>query len=647
MNSYPLKIALALTVVTSLPALAKHQIEEEVIVTASLVPIGTHQTANAVTIIDADELKHKAPLVVSDILRDVPGLAVSRSGVLGSTTQIRVRGAEGNHLLVLVDGVEINDPSQGDELNWGTLTAAGIERIEVIRGPMSALYGSDAVAGVVNMITREAEAPLEAMVYAEAGSFATRHHGLSLGHGSERFNIRFGVSDLDAEGDNISRTGGEDDGYRNRSYNLKGGWEASKQLSLSFAARQNDGRNEFDAVDFYTTGLPTDANLYSEFRNESGRLQGDYAALDGHWWHRLSYARSNNANENFNTGMVTGSTSSQKDQYQYLNSLFWAEDAQRLSLLLEREEEDFKQRGPISAYGDDPNQDLSRQTDSIAVEYRGTFDALTLGASARHDDNSKFDSAETYRLEASYQHDDLTHLRAAWGVAVKNPTFTELFGFYASSPFFPFVGNPDLEPEESKSWELGIDQALLDGRLELSLTWFQAKLEKEIYGFAFDPVRLATTAVNLDGESRRQGVELGVVAQLSDAFSLEASYTYTDSTQEDGATGGDIDELRRARHIASATLAWQAQDNLQINLNTQYNGRQNDQFYPPWPQPSQIVALDDYTLVNLNATWGATPDLEFYLRLDNLFDEDYEEVFGFQTPGLGGYLGVRYLWARQ
>ena len=147
---------------------------EEVVVSASHIPIAISQSANAISIIDSKKIKNRAALSVSDLLRDVPGLAVSRSGVLGSATQIRVRGAEANHLLVLIDGVEANNPAQGDELNWGTLAASDIERIEVIRGPQSAMYGSDAVAGVVNIISRRANQPLSASLYSEVGSDVTK-----------------------------------------------------------------------------------------------------------------------------------------------------------------------------------------------------------------------------------------------------------------------------------------------------------------------------------------------------------------------------------------------------------------------------------------------------------------------------------------
>ncbi|MCK9505297.1 MAG: TonB-dependent receptor [Porticoccaceae bacterium] len=639
------RMALAVSVVTVCPAvMADPAIDEEVIVSASHLPIPQSQTANAVTVIDAEMLKNRSPLAISDILRDVPGLAVSRTSMLGSATQIRARGAEGNHLLVLIDGVEANDPSQSDELNWGTLTAADIERIEVIRGPMSALYGSDAVAGVISITTKRADKPFSASVFSEVGTLDTRNNGVSVGHKGEAFNIRAGVTDLDSSGDNIAATGTEDDGYRNRTYSLNGGWQPLDDLKLSFAARRTEGRNEFDSTDFVVTGLPVDADVFSEFDNDTGRLQLDYAALDGAWLHKLVYARTNNDNDNFNNRLITGSTSSEKDQYQYLTSLLWNQGAQRLSLLLEHENEDFHQRGDIS-FGNDPNQDRSRESDSAALEYRGTFrDALTLASSIRYDDNSEFDDATTYRLEAIYQLNGDSRVRAAWGAAVKNPTFTERFGYYATSTF-PYIGNPNLEPEESQSWELGFDQSLFEGRVELSATWFEAELEDEINGFFFDPTLSATTAVNIDGDSHREGVELGVVAALTETLSLNGSYTYTDSTQEDSVTGRDVDELRRARHIGSLTLAWQALDILQLNANVQYNGTQKDQFFPPWPLPSEIVELDEYTLVNLNATLNATANLDCYVRLENLLDEDYEEVFGFQTPGLGAHLGVRYNFA--
>jgi len=608
---------------------------EEVLVSASLLPIAASRSANAITVIDSEQLKNRAALSVSDLLRDVPGLAVSRSGVQGSATQIRVRGAEANHLLVLIDGVEANDPSQSDELNWGTLSAADIERIEVIRGPQSAMRGSDAMAGVVNIITRRADQPLNASLFTETGSFGTSNSGFSIGSKQGDFDARLGVNHIETEGENISRTGSEKDGYQNTNVNLNAGWTVNDELRLSFAGRQSDGMNEFDA-DSDFDGVVDDQDKVSEFRNSTMRVQGDYVSADGRFQHKLVIAQSNNDNEAFDAGVLGTFTSSSKDQYQYIGSVFWDESSQRVSVLAEREEEDFQQRGAIDDYGVygvfDPNQDRERNTDSIAIEYRSDVsDALSLAASSRYDDNSEFDSANTFRVEAVYQLNDGTRLRSAYGTAIKNPTFTERFGFYTN-----FIGNPNLEPEESTSWELGIDQMLFDNSLTLSATLFDTELENEINGSALDPVTFGYTAINKEGKSQRQGVELTAIGTLSNSLSLNAAYTYTDSVEWDEEDAVYIDEVRRARHMASLNLAWQAMDNLHINANVQHNGSQTDVVFP------NIVALDSYTLVNLNANFSATEKLDVYLRLDNLFDEAYEEVFSYQTLGFGASLGVRF-----
>jgi len=617
-----------------IPAVSAGEAEiQEVLVSASLVPIAANKSANAITVIDSQQLRNRAALSVSDLLRDVPGLAVSRSGVQGSQTQIRARGAEANHLLVLIDGVEANDPSQSDELNWGVLAADDIERIEVIRGPQSSMRGSDAMAGVVNIITRSASQPFSAAAFTEAGSFSTQRSGFNLGANQGNFDIRLGFSDMQTDGENISRTGDEKDGYENTSINFKAGLQLSEQLRISVAARHSDGMNEFDADNDFD-GFVEDQDRVSEFRNTTMRLQGDYSSADGRWQHKLMVAQSNNDNEAFADGTLGNVTASTKDQIQYIGSLFWNNGAQRLSFLAEREEEDYKQRGPLN-WGLDPNQDRERDTDSFALELRTDIsDDLSFAASGRYDDNSEFDSASTFRVEAIYQLNDGLRLRSAYGTAVKNPTFTERFGFYTN-----FIGNPNLEPEESSSWELGVDKQM--GELNMSATLFDTELESEIDGFVYDPATFAYTSGNKEGKSQRQGVEFTASVDMSDNLVINAAYTYTDSVEADGV-GGYKDEIRRARHTGSLNLAWQAMDNLQINTNAQYSGSQTDTFFPPWPTPSQTVTMDDYTLININANYSASDKLDIYLRLDNLLDDDYEEVFGYQTLGFGASLGMRF-----
>ena len=604
---------------------------EEVLVSASLMPITASRSANAVTVIDRAQLRNRATVSLSNILRDVPGFSVSQVGVLGSQTQIRVRGAEANHLLVTIDGVEANDPSQGDEFSWGTLTASDIERIEIIRGPQSSLRGSDAVAGVVNIITRSAEKSSVGL-FLESGSWATHHSGFNIGHKQGDFDIRFGLSHIESAGDNIARTGDENDGYRNTTYNIRSGLKLSDQMDISFAARESDGMNQFDADNDFD-GLIEDQDRVSEFENSTMRFQGDYSSKDGTWQHKVLISQSKSDNTAFADKAKGNVTASTKDQIQYIGSFTWDQGAQNIAALVEREEEDWMQRGEITWGVYDPNQDRERDTDSVAVEYRTDInDHLTLAASARHDDNSEFDSAKTYRAEAIYQLTEAIRLRSAVGTAVKNPTFTERFGFYTN-----FIGNPNLIPEESTSWELGADQLIMGGALTLSLTIFEAELENEIDGFVYDPATFAYTSNNINGTSERKGAELSAVGNISESMSLSAAYTYTDSTGDDA-----VREVRRPRHIASLNLGWQAAHNLRLNTNIQFTGEQTDVYFPPFPEPSQVVALSNHTLVNINLNYSATEKFEMYLKLENALNENYEEVFGYQTLGFGASLGLRY-----
>ena len=604
---------------------------EEVLVSASLMPITASRSANAVTVIDRAQLRNRATVSLSNILRDVPGFSVSQVGVLGSQTQIRVRGAEANHLLVTIDGVEANDPSQGDEFSWGTLTASDIERIEIIRGPQSSLRGSDAVAGVVNIITRSAEKSSVGL-FLESGSWATHHSGFNIGHKQGDFDIRFGLSHIESAGDNIARTGDENDGYRNTTYSIRSGLKLSDQMDISFAARESDGMNQFDADNDFD-GLIEDQDRVSEFENSTMRFQGDYSSKDGTWQHKVLISQSKSDNTAFADKAKGNVTASTKDQIQYIGSFTWDQGAQNIAALVEREEEDWMQRGEITWGVYDPNQDRERDTDSVAVEYRTDInDHLTLAASARHDDNSEFDSAKTYRAEAIYQLTEAIRLRSAVGTAVKNPTFTERFGFYTN-----FIGNPNLIPEESTSWELGADQLIMGGALTLSLTIFEAELENEIDGFVYDPATFAYTSNNINGTSERKGAELSAVGNISESMSLSAAYTYTDSTGDDA-----VREVRRPRHIASLNLGWQAAHNLHLNTNIQFTGEQTDVYFPPFPEPSQVVALSNHTLVNINLNYSATEKFEMYLKLENALNENYEEVFGYQTLGFGATLGLRY-----
>lgn len=605
---------------------------EEVVSVASLQPIAIEQSGSAITVIDQDYLESRKALQVIDLLRDVPGLAVSATGVRGSQTDVRLRGAESNHVLVLFDGIEINDASQGDALNWAHLAAADIARIEIIRGPQSALWGSEAVAGVISITSKKAGSEkLQTSFFSEKGSFDTFYSGASIAARGEQFHGRLSVDRISADGDNIARQGNEKDGYRNSNIHLTGGYSLSENAELGLVLRRTEASNEFDEVDSIVTGLPADANRETDTRQSFARLQADIDALEGNWTQRIALSQSKHHNTNYSDGVQGNVNEIRKRQIQWLNTLNWAESSQQLSLLLERESQDFSARGPL-VWGLDPNQDRTLHTNSAALEYRiNATEKLTLAGSLRYDDNSDFDSATTRRAEASYRVAEGTRLRASYGTAVKNPTLSERFGTFSN-----FIGNPDLQPESVESWQVGVDHTLAG--VNFGIGYFNSRLDNEINGFVWNGS--GYTAMNTNGVSRREGVELTFDTQLTADLSLQGSYTYTDATQPYVVPTEEI-EVRRPRHLGSVSLDWRYSDQLQLLLNAQYNGTSYDQFFPPWPQSSELVTLDDYTLVNLTANYDWSPQVQLYARMDNLLNEQYEDVYGFQTLGRGASIGVR------
>ena len=637
---YSINFFLFLILITSflLPAHIKGQVldgeVEELVVTASIIPIAIKESANAITVIDNKYINKTSASDLSNLLRNIPGLAVSRSGVMGSQTQVRIRGSEANHLLVLINGVEANNPAQSDEFNWSAIETFDIERIEVIRGPQSSIYGSDAMSGVINIITKNATEPFSARFFLESGSFDTQNGGLSAGINNGTFDLHMGISSIQTAGDNISKIGTEKDGYDNTNINLKSGLILNNQTSLDITSRQSRGMNEYDE-DINFDSLIDDQDKSSNFRSGASSLKINYDPVKSGWSHQISIAHSTNSNTEFTKEIAGTATSSSKRQYRVISSILWGDLFQRLSFLAEIEKENFEQKGIINDYGIygiyDPNQYRKRNSESLAIEYRSNIsDKLIFAASTRFDNNSQFKKAHTSRLEAVYHLNKSLRFRSTLGTAIKNPTFTERFGFYNN-----FIGNPVLDPEDSISWELGFDKELFGGKTLLSATSFNTELENEIDGNYLDPTTFLYTSINRLGKSKRKGMELTTVTKLNNNLSLNTSYTYTDSI-ELNMDNIYIDEVRRPRHIASLNFSWQAMSNLHINTNIQYNGSQTDIVYP------NIVALKHFTLVNLNLNYSLEDNLDIYLRLDNLLDEDYEEVFSYQTLGFGANLGMRF-----
>jgi vitamin B12 transporter len=607
---------------------------DQIIVTGARTPLTINQLGSAVTVITRDEIERREARRVTDLLRSVPGFSVSHTGVAGSQAQVRVRGAEANHILVLIDGVRANDPATGDEFRWEYLSTGNIERVEIIRGPQSSLWGSDAVAAVVHIITRSGQSGSSFDGYAEGGSFSTANAGLNGAVGGDRWSVSGGIENLTTDGSNISRVGTEKDDSELTTAEIGASLTASEALSFKFGLRAVDAYSQFDPVDYFVTGLPVDGDLATDTKNLYGRASANFQPTGSVVSHQLTLRYFDSDNRNLIDQVEDSGSASDRITFGYQADVKLGDNV--LSLALEHEKTEFEQTGAV-VFGD-PNQKQKMDVDSVVVEYQGlSLDRLSWIVSARFDDNSDFDDALNGRVSLAYRLSDATTLRGSIGTGQKNPTFTERYGFFPGQ----FVGNPELKPETSTSYDIGIDQGFLADSVLLQLSLFRQDLKDEINGFVFDPITFLSTAENMPGKSKRSGVELATRWKVNDAIGLGAHYTYTDSTEQD-FLGNDVRELRRPKHSGGVSMDYRtANERFSASLNADYGGSRTDIFFPPWPDPSEIVTLGNYWLVDLALQYQATESVTVFAKGSNLLDEDYEQVFGFRTPDRAAYLGVR------
>ena len=617
---------------------ATPEVIEDLVVTASAEAISAQQFGGSLTVITAAQIETAAATYLSDVLRQVPGFAVSQSGGIGTQTQIRVRGSEANHILVMVDGVRVNDPALGDEFLSHYAMTQNVERIEIIRGPQSALWGSDALAGVVNIITKKAKKNYGA-VEIEGGSFNSKKLGLTGGTAGDKFQLNGGVQLTDTAGTNISRQGSEEDGFENTNLNLSAQYQASDAMAWTFQASHNDSMNEYDGTDF-STGFPADSDDWTEAKLTQGQVAVAISPKDSFWNGDLAYQLTQSDNDNFGLSFLdgspvsTGSTEAETRTFKFNNSFNFGQD-QRVSVLLDHRDVDFAQTGTASSFGD-PNQEQSYSVLGFAAEYaQQVTEALFWNISARQDDFNKFEDVTMYNAAASYQVSDALRIKAAAGTGSKAPSFIERFGYTPNS----FLGNPDLKPEDSQSWELGLEYQYDANRF--SVVYFDQNLENEIDGFVFDGNSGMFTAANKPGESKRSGIELNWLGQMTDNLNLDFNYTYTDAEEQD-ATGADVTEIRRPEHMANLTMNYQfAENRANVYAQARYLGEQIDTFFDPVTYAAVPTDLDASTNVDLTFTWNFTDATKMYIKGQNIFDESSEEVLGYARPGAGYYIGLK------
>ena len=608
--------------------------EDDVIVTATRSgdAIPADRIGGSVTLLDRDALARRQTRDVADILRDVPGVSI---GSVPGRTQIRLRGTEANQTLVLIDGIEVSDPFVG-EFDLGTLIADDAARIEVLRGPQSALFGSDAIGGVINYITASGRETPGISARVEGGSFETVNAAARAGGVAGPLDYALTATLVSTDGTPNARGGSRRLGRDAGALAGKAGWSIGSNAKLVAVARYSRTQGDFNNSE----SDPADPRFGfivdspgARFENEAiyGLVRGELRLLDGRWTQALSAQVASTTRDGFDRG-----TRSFGDRGRRLKGSY--EAALRLGA------------GPLRhriTFAADAEQERYRNTDPSGFAFTGARTAgniglvgqyelffgerATLSGAVRRDINNRFADGTTYRIQASLRLTGTTRLRAAAGSGIKNPGFYELYGFIDGR----FVGNPDLRPERSDSWEVGAEQSFAGDRVLIGGTYFNSRLSGEIFT-TFPPPNFVATPANRKTLSRQHGIELFARARLGEAWRLDAAYTHL-RAREAGAP-----EVRRPANIASVALDWRAPHRSGgVTLIVRYNGATDDLAFT---DPSFIpvrVRLGDFVLVNLNGDIALTRRISLFGRIENLLGQNYEQVFSFTNPRRTAFVGLR------
>lgn len=610
---------------------------DEIIVSASRSGEGIEagNLGASVTVIDAAALEQRQTRIVSDVLRDVPGVAVSRLGAAGGQTQIRIRGSEANHVLVLIDGIEAADPFQG-EYDFGTLIADPAARIEVLRGQQSSLYGSDAIGGVINYITLSGREAPGYSARIEGGSFGTVSGGARAAGAADDFDYAVSGSYYGTSGYPTARGGTRDVGSESIGATAKVNWTPGEAFKLTGVLRYSHtdadtNNSEFDPTSplfGYTVDSPGVRYTNQAFY---GLLSAQLTALDGRWVNILSGQFSDTTRKGFSSFGRDSGDKGQRYKGSFTSALSLGTEAltHRITGGIDIERENFQNTTPSPFVFQG-----KRNTDNIGLvgQYELIGKAFSLGASVRYDDNDRFDDTTTWRVQGSYRLPTDTRIHAAYGTGVKNPTYYELYGFSDGI----YIGNPNLKPEKSEGWEAGVEQSFgANDWATVGATYFDAKLKDEIF-VSYPPPAFLATPANRTTDSKQHGVETFVSARPIPQIRFDLAYTWLKS-RENG-----VAEVRRPKHVASVnTVVTSADQRFAGTLTVRYNGRTSDVAFI---DPSFIpvtVSLKEYVLVNLAADYKVMNNVSVFGRIENLFGEKYEEVFSFATPGRAAYGGVR------
>ncbi len=565
---------------------------------------------SSVTVLTARDIEELGVDFALDAVAAAPGVTIHQNGAYGGAATARIRGASSGQTLVLVDGVPVNDPaSPGGGFNFAHLDAGSIERIEVLKGPQSTLWGSDAIGGVVSIATKRAAAGSSGEAFGKFGSFDTFRGGISAGHQAEEGEVRLTVAGMSSDGISKAeaRDGNpEEDGYDVRSLAIRGGLRLGGDARLSAAVRWSDSETEYD-------GFGVDADNLGAAEELSARLSLGGVSWGGSLENLLVAGYSGISREDFSDGMQSFEAEGDRVIYRYQGVLD-IDGEHTLSFGAERD----TTRADIPSSG---VRDVRTSIHSLfALHALRPNEHLTLTGGVRRDDHDRFGGEVTGRVAVAYHPvRDLT-LRSSWGEGFKAPTIfqTTYRPTFCGEDAAP---NPDLEAETAEAVDAGVDWRSPDGRVDVGLTWFRQRTRNQI-GFDCNAGGYANIA-----EVESRGVELDGAYRFAPGLTVALQYAYVDARKGDGGAVARI-----PMHSGDLRISLDPDGPFSGALLVRYNDSEPN---------GDGTMLDNWVRVDLAGRYRLNERMEVFGRIENLFDAEYQQVSGYGTPGLSGSLGVR------
>lgn len=610
-----LAVFLLFPLVIASPALGQNRPEtqsDDIVVTATGAEQNRAEVGQAVTIISRDVLETRQTVAIADLLATTPGVTVTRNGGLGGFTAVRIRGAEADQTLVLIDGVRVNDPSSpGGGFDFGNLLSSSVERIEVLRGPNSVPWGSRAIGGVINLITDRPSQQLAVRANAEGGYAGTffGSAGVSGGTGPVSASLTGGY--LTTDGISAAAVGRERDGYRQYGANARVNVALSEQVAIDLRGYYADSRTNIDGFpppSFRFADTP-EYSTAEELYGYAG-LTGNF--LQGRFRNRLGFTIADINRDNFDRpgdAVPAFLGRGRSERYEYQGDLTLSK-AVRAVFGAEHEESHFTDGFTSASTG---------ITSGFAQAIVKPIAPLTLTGGIRYDSHRTFGDKLTFGADAALALATGTTLRASYGEGFKAPTLYQLFSDF---------GTPTLLPEEARSFDFGAEQVLLQGRARIGVTYFNRHTRNQI---DFD---LGTFTYANIARTRADGIEIELALKPVDAFTVTANYTLIDATNRSVGANFGKDLARRPHQTISVSADYRFAFGLSVGGTVLHVGDSFD-------NAGNTRRLDGYVIAGLRAEAPLAGPISIYGRIDNLFDEHYQTVSGYGTYGRAAYGGVR------